>query len=56
METVDLHGCLMIFATGSAIGAIFVVFCMQETSGKCLDDVNVDEEMKIQRISTISKC
>lgn len=37
---------MTIFGVGSALGAIFVYFVLEETSGKSLDDVGFDEKMK----------
>lgn len=48
LDMVDLHGCMIIFGVGSIIGALFVIFVVDETNGKCLDDVGADEKTKIQ--------
>lgn len=42
LEILDLHGCLMIYAVGSFIGAIFVLFVLDETTGSSLDEVGMD--------------
>ena len=38
MESVGLHGCLSIHAFGCIVGSIFVLFVLNETTGKSLDD------------------
>lgn len=50
LEVLDLHGVLMIFAVSCVVGAIFVLFLVEETSGKSLDDVGVEEKRKLSRI------
>ncbi|XP_055304280.1 facilitated trehalose transporter Tret1-like, partial [Sitodiplosis mosellana] len=39
LEVIDLHGCMTIFGVSCALGAIFIYFFVEETSGQCLDDV-----------------
>lgn len=58
IEVFDLHGCMMIFCVGSVLGAIFVLFVIDETTGKCLDDVGLDEKATTEREPTtrISSC
>lgn len=51
LDIVDVHGVMFIFGVGSTLGALFVVFCMEETSGKSLDEVGIDEETQVQRVS-----
>lgn len=51
LEIIDLHGCMMIFAIGSLLGAIYVFLVVDETSGKCLDDVGADDRKKIEYIA-----
>lgn len=46
MEIVGLHGCLTVFGIASTIGAIFVWAVMKETSGKSLDDVELNKPTK----------
>lgn len=41
LETIDLHGCFLVFGIGSLVGSFFVLFVLKETSGQCLDDVGV---------------
>lgn len=36
-EVIRLYGCMWIFASGSLVGVLFVVFYMEETKGKVLD-------------------
>lgn len=43
----DLCGCMLIFGSGCLLGAIFVIFVMQETSNQSLDDVGADEQTKL---------
>lgn len=38
LEIIDIDGCMMIFGVGSTLGVVFVIFVMEETSGKSLDD------------------
>lgn len=38
MEAIDLYGCMMIYGTGCIIGAFFVLFVLEETSGQSLMD------------------
>lgn len=54
LEIVDLYGCMIIFGTGSTLGAIFVVFVLEETAGKSLDDVELNMAADNQR-NSISK-
>lgn len=42
LESLDLHGCLIIYGTGCIFGAIFVLMVLKETRGKPLDDVSID--------------
>lgn len=56
LNIVDVHGCMIIFGIGSTLGALFVAFCMEETSGKSLDDVGLDEETQVQRVSVCINC
>ena len=51
LEIIDLHGCMMIFGIGSLLGAIYVLLVVDETSGKCLDDVGANERQKIEHIA-----
>ncbi|XP_055304279.1 uncharacterized protein LOC129569467 [Sitodiplosis mosellana] len=43
LGTIDLHGCMNIFGVGCIIGAVFVLFVLEETKGKSLDDVGLDD-------------
>lgn len=43
LDSIDLHGTLMIYGIGSIGGFIFMLFVLKETSGKSLDDVGRDE-------------
>lgn len=52
LKIIDLHGCLAIFGIGCIIGTIFVFFILEETTGKSLDDVGLDEKTKMERVHT----
>lgn len=54
LETIDLHGCMGIFGTGCIIGTVFVAFVLEETKGKSLDDVGLDEKHKMARDTRIN--
>lgn len=43
LETIDPHGCMLIFATTCAFGVIFAIFCVEETQGKTLDLLNEEK-------------
>lgn len=51
LDVVKLYGCMTIFGIASTIGVIFVTFCMEETSGKSLDEDELDEVTNVQRVS-----
>lgn len=38
LEIIDIDGCMMIGGVGSTLGVVFVIFVMEETRGKSLDD------------------
>lgn len=44
MEMFNLYGCMMIFGIGCSIGAIFVLFILEETSNLSLDNVGGHNE------------
>lgn len=50
LEIVDLHGCMFILGSVCVVGFFFVLFVMKETSGQSLDDIGVDEKLKIARL------
>lgn len=50
LEVLDLHGVMLIFAISCILGAIFVLFVVEETTGKSLDDVGSEERIKMERI------
>lgn len=50
LNIINLHGCLIIFGVGCIIGTIFVLFVLEETKGKSLDDVGLDENTKMKRV------
>lgn len=43
VESIDVHGCLIVFGVGCTIGFLFVLLCLKETSGQSLDDVGVKQ-------------
>lgn len=43
LELIDLYGCMIIFMSGSVIGALFVIFALEETKGKSLDTLKSSE-------------
>lgn len=47
LESLDLHGCLMIYGTGCVIGFVFVLVILEETSGKSLDNICTDNSQTI---------
>lgn len=47
LVSLDLCGCMLILGIGCLVGAIFVVFIMEETTGQSLDDVDADEQTKL---------
>lgn len=47
---------MTIFGIGSTVGAIFVAFATEETSGKSLDDVGLDGKATKNRVSVPTKC
>lgn len=49
LEIVDLHGCMIILGIGCFVGFFFVLIFMEETSGQSLDDIGVDEKMKMEK-------
>lgn len=46
LELVDLHGCLIIYGTGCIFGMLFVLYVLDETSGKSLDDIGAEKKVK----------
>lgn len=48
LNTIDVHGCMIMFACSSILGIIFVATVLNETSGKSLDDVEFDKKTKIE--------
>lgn len=47
LESIDLHGCLMVYGVGCIIGCLFVLLCLKETSGQSLDDVGVEQRRRL---------
>lgn len=50
LETIDVHGCMILFAVLSVLGIIFVATVLKETNGQSLDDVTQNEKMSIKNI------
>lgn len=50
LNTIDVHGCMIMFAILSMLGIIFVVTVLKETNGKSLDDVESDKKRKIENV------
>lgn len=48
LDTIDVHGCMTMFAILSMLGIIFVATVLKETNGQSLDDVGCDKKMKIE--------
>lgn len=48
LESIDLHGCLMVYAFGCLIGFVFVLFVLKETSGQSLDAIRMDVDSKAE--------
>lgn len=42
LESIHLHGCMLIFAGNSVLGTVFVIFCMRETKGRSLNFTESD--------------
>lgn len=52
VELLDLHGCMLIYGIGCFVGAIFVVLVLKETSGKSLDDIGKNDNIKMDCIDS----
>lgn len=48
LDSIDVHGCMAMFAILSTLGIIFVATVLKETVGRSLDDIGVKEEAKIE--------
>ena len=55
MEVLNLYGCMMIFAIGCTIGAIFVLCVLKETSGRSLNDIESDDEFEYDNWNNLDK-
>ncbi|XP_055295386.1 facilitated trehalose transporter Tret1-like isoform X2 [Sitodiplosis mosellana] len=44
LDSLDLYGCMVIHGVGCLVGTVFVVYVLEETTGKSLDNVGVDEK------------
>lgn len=56
LDSIDIHGCMMIFGIASTVGALFVTHFMKETSGRPLDDVVLNEKANTNRIFEANRC
>lgn len=43
METIHLHGCMLMYAIACAFGTFFVAVAIKETKGKSLDEIHEDK-------------
>lgn len=50
LDTIDVHGCMVMFATLSMLGIVFVATVLKETNGQSLDDVGLNEMMTIENV------
>lgn len=46
MNIIDLYGCILIFAVCSVFGALYVLFCVEETKGQSLDELKTENSEK----------
>lgn len=44
MYYLQLHGCMFLFATVSAIGLVYTIYVVPETRGKNLDNLEIPEK------------
>lgn len=58
IDVISMYGCMSIFAINCAVGAVFIIFCTEETMGKNLnaiddgeDDVKSIEGVTVERKS-----
>lgn len=56
LKSLDLHGCLMIYAFLCFIGFIFIFFALKETTGFSLDDIGMDQNVKIRTNARTKFC
>ncbi|XP_055299425.1 facilitated trehalose transporter Tret1-like [Sitodiplosis mosellana] len=47
LETLNLYPCFMIYGVGCIVGTIFFYLVLEDTSGKSLDDVGINEDAKM---------
>lgn len=50
LDTIDVHGCMIIFAFLSILGIVFVATVLKETNGQSLDDVGLNEKKSIGNV------
>lgn len=48
LDTIDVHGFMIMYAILSMLGIIFVATVLRETVGKSLDDIGVDEKIRME--------
>lgn len=46
LNTIDVHGCMIMHAILSLLGIVFIALVLKETNGKSLDNVGVEEKTK----------
>lgn len=50
LESLDLCGCMLILGSGCLVGTAFVVYVLEETVGKSLDNVEADDKTKLEYV------
>lgn len=60
LECLDLYGCMLLFGCGCLVGTVFVVFILEETTGKSLDSIDINDttqpdSIRATRLNSISK-
>lgn len=50
LDTIDVHGCMIMFAFLSMLGIVFVATVLNETNGQSLDDVGLNEKMNTENV------
>lgn len=53
LECLDLYGCMLLFGCGCFVGTAFVVFILEETTGKSLDNIETNEKTQLDSIRAI---
>lgn len=44
INLIGLHGCLIFYGSGCAVGAVFVLYVQKETSGQSIDNAETDTQ------------